>query len=97
MTWRGSLTSVQNESDDSNIGSADTTATSASSVLSTLAPVAIYALIFGALFVVFRRWFPRIYRPRTFLGSLRADRRTPQISETLFGGSQRQQPGRSLR
>lgn len=65
---------LQNQSDDPNVGSAqnsDANSSSASQVLSTLAPVAIFALVFFVLFLVLRKKFPRNYRPRTFLGSLR--------------------------
>lgn len=57
---------------------------SASSVVSTLAPVAVYALIWAILFLLFRRKFKRYYLPRTFLGSLRPEQRSPKISDGLF-------------
>lgn len=34
-------------------------------VLATLAPVALFALVWAILFLVFRKWFARNYRPRT--------------------------------
>ncbi|KAB8760607.1 hypothetical protein FH972_026599 [Carpinus fangiana] len=70
---------------DSNIGSAtEAEAQSASQVLSTLAPVSIYAGIFLLIFLIVRRWFPRVYSPRSFLGSLRPQERSPQLSNGWF-------------
>lgn len=72
---------------DPNIGAAQDTSmnsNSASSVLSTLAPVAIVAAIWFTLFIVLRRIFPRRYSPRSFLGSLRENERSPQLPTGLF-------------
>lgn len=44
---------------------------SASTVLSTLIPVFLVALVWFGLFLVIRSKFPRWYRPRTFMGALR--------------------------
>ncbi|RMY51905.1 hypothetical protein D0865_06079 [Hortaea werneckii] len=79
-----SLTRRLDRSNDENIGSARMS-NSASSVLSTLAPVAAYAAVWGILFLIFRRKFRRYYVPRTFLSSLRPEQRTPKVSDTLFG------------
>jgi hypothetical protein len=57
---------------------------SASSVVTTLVPVLIYAVIFFLLFCVFRKWFPRNYRPRAVLGTLRPSERTPDLPTGLF-------------
>ncbi|KAI7271136.1 hypothetical protein KC335_g5179, partial [Hortaea werneckii] len=78
-----SLTRRLDRSSDTNIGSARMS-NSASSVLSTLAPVAAYAAVWGVLFLIFRRKFQRYYVPRTFLSSLRPEQRTPKVSDTLF-------------
>ncbi|KAK5165486.1 phosphate metabolism protein 7 [Saxophila tyrrhenica] len=76
------------QSQDDNIGSATEgpeSSSSASQLLSTLAPVALFALVWLILFLIFRKWFARNYRPRTFLGSLRPNERSPNISESFFG------------
>ncbi|TKA82472.1 hypothetical protein B0A55_02173 [Friedmanniomyces simplex] len=65
--------------------SAKSTSNSASSVVSTLAPVALYALIWAILFLVLRRPFKRYYQPRTFLGSLRPEQRSPKIPDSMLG------------
>lgn len=57
---------------------------SASSVLTTLVPVLVYAVIFFLLFCLFRKWFPRNYRPRAVLGALRPSERTPDLPTGLF-------------
>ncbi|KAK0893856.1 phosphate metabolism protein 7 [Friedmanniomyces endolithicus] len=66
-------------------GSSSSTSNSASSVVSTLAPVALYALIYAILFLVLRRPFKRYYQPRTFLGSLRPEQRSPKLPDSMFG------------
>ncbi|GAB7361728.1 hypothetical protein MBLNU230_g1775t1 [Neophaeotheca triangularis] len=76
-----------NEADDPNVGSAQddpANSSSASKVLSVLAPVALFALIWFFLFLVLRKKFPRNYRPRTFLGSLREHERSPRMPDGLF-------------
>ncbi|KXL50907.1 hypothetical protein M433DRAFT_1937 [Acidomyces richmondensis BFW] len=65
--------------------SARTSSNSASSVLSTLAPVALFALVWGIVFLLFRTRFKRYYQPRTFIGSLRPEQRTPKVKDSLFG------------
>lgn len=57
---------------------------SASTVLSTLVPAAIYGAAFFILFLFLRRIFPRIYRPRTFLSTLPPQERTPNTPKGLF-------------
>lgn len=59
-------------------------AASASSVVTTLVPTLILAVVFFLLFCVFRNKFHRIYRPRAFLGSLRPSERTPDLPNGLF-------------
>lgn len=78
------LTGAQLPASDTNIGSASQP-NSASSVVSTLAPVAVYAAIWAILFLLLRNKFKRYYLPRTFVGSLRPEQRTPKVSDTLFG------------
>ncbi|KAF2103468.1 DUF221-domain-containing protein [Rhizodiscina lignyota] len=72
------------QNNDSNIGSARSS-NSLSTLLSTLAPVAIFAAVWFALFLLFRSKFARNYSPRTFLGSLRETERTPKMSSSIFG------------
>ncbi|EME78489.1 uncharacterized protein MYCFIDRAFT_58545 [Pseudocercospora fijiensis CIRAD86] len=76
------------QSGDANIGSSQSSSTndsnSATSVVSVIAPVALYALIWAFLFLVLRNRFPRYYRPRTFVGSLREEQRTPRPKDGLF-------------
>jgi hypothetical protein len=59
-------------------------AQSASAVVTTLVPVFIYAVVFFLLFCIFRKWFPRNYRPRAYLGALRPSERTPDLPTGLF-------------
>lgn len=54
-------------------------------MVSTLTPVALYALVYLILFLIFRRRFKRNYMPRTFLGSLRPEQRTPKMKDSMFG------------
>ncbi|CAD0088728.1 unnamed protein product [Aureobasidium vineae] len=75
----------QDANDDPNVGSAQNVSSSATGLLSTLAPVALVALVWFALFLIFRRWFPRNYRPRTFLGSIQERERSPKLPDGLFG------------
>lgn len=74
----------QNANDDPNVGSAQHASSSATGLLSTLAPVALIALVWFTLFLIFRRWFPRNYRPRTFLGSIQERERSPALPDGLF-------------
>ncbi|KAF2772722.1 DUF221-domain-containing protein [Teratosphaeria nubilosa] len=59
--------------------------TTVSQLLSTLLPVLIVAIVWGILFLLFRTRFKRNYQPRTFLGSLRPEQRTPKVSDKLIG------------
>ncbi|KAG9528591.1 DUF221-domain-containing protein, partial [Aureobasidium melanogenum] len=77
-------TSATNANDDPNVGSAQHASSSATGLLSTLAPVALIALVWFTLFLIFRRWFPRNYRPRTFLGSIQERERSPALPDGLF-------------
>ncbi|KAH0361927.1 DUF221-domain-containing protein, partial [Aureobasidium melanogenum] len=77
-------TSATNANDDPNVGSAQHASSSATGLLSTLAPVALIALVWFALFLIFRKWFPRNYRPRTFLGSIQERERSPALPDGIF-------------
>jgi calcium permeable stress-gated cation channel len=46
------------------------TGSSASALVSTLAPVLVVAVVWFTLFVFLRRKFPRKYEPRSFVNSL---------------------------
>ncbi|KAK5108978.1 hypothetical protein LTR62_007612 [Meristemomyces frigidus] len=58
---------------------------SASQVLTPLVTVGAYALVWGLLFLLLRRPFKRYYQPRTFMGSLRPEERSPKLPDTMFG------------
>ncbi|TKA69562.1 hypothetical protein B0A49_06414 [Cryomyces minteri] len=72
------------QSNDPNIGSAQKGSNSVSTVVSTLVPVLLFALVWFTLFLVLRSKLPRNYRPRTFLGSLRQNERSPSLPTGLF-------------
>lgn len=57
---------------------------SLSAFLSTLVPTLLLALAFVILFLLLRRKFKRNYEPRTFLGSLREQERTPSLPNGLL-------------
>lgn len=79
---------AQDESQDTNIGSAvndSSKSNSASSLVSTLVPVLIVATVWFIAFHILRRRFPRRYAPRTFLSTLREKQRSPALSNKLFG------------
>ncbi|CAO1596648.1 MAG: hypothetical protein LQ349_008130 [Xanthoria aureola] len=57
---------------------------SLSSFVSTLVPTLIVAVIFVSLFLLLRRKFKRNYEPRTFLGSLRPQERSPALPQGLL-------------
>ncbi|OTA63742.1 DUF221-domain-containing protein [Hypoxylon sp. EC38] len=69
----------------SNQGSAtDTPPASAASLYLTLAPVALVAGVYLAVFLVLRKSQRRYYAPRTYLGSLRPSERSPALPNGLF-------------
>ncbi|KAK5380624.1 phosphate metabolism protein 7 [Exophiala xenobiotica] len=74
-----------NTSNDQNIGSARQGSPSLSGLISTLVPTLIIAVLYFALFLLLRSRFPRQYAPRTYLGALRPQERTPAPPNTLFG------------
>ncbi|KAL1610149.1 phosphate metabolism protein 7 [Paraconiothyrium brasiliense] len=57
---------------------------SLSSLVSTLVPTAISALIFVSLFLIFRSRFRRLYAPRTYIDSLGDQRKTPAPSNGIL-------------
>jgi calcium permeable stress-gated cation channel len=54
-------------------------------LVSTLVPVLILAVVFFTIFLVLRRSQERQYAPRSYLGSLREQERSPPLPKTLFG------------
>ncbi|KAL8733580.1 MAG: hypothetical protein Q9166_001988 [cf. Caloplaca sp. 2 TL-2023] len=57
---------------------------SLSSFISTLVPTLVLAAVFVTLFLLLRRKFKRNYEPRTFLGSLRPQERSPALPNGLL-------------
>ncbi|KAK5049115.1 hypothetical protein LTR84_005538 [Exophiala bonariae] len=75
-----------NQSNDQNIGSArGEDSPSLSGLISTLVPTLLIAIAYFVIFILLRTRFPRQYAPRTYLGSLRPQERTPAAPTTLFG------------
>lgn len=74
-----------NPNDDSNVASARGQSASASQLVSTLVPTLLIAVAFFFAFVILRARFPRQYAPRTYLGALRPQERTPPLPNSLFG------------
>ncbi|RFU29185.1 hypothetical protein B7463_g7156, partial [Scytalidium lignicola] len=69
----------------SNQGSArDQPATSVSGLVSTLIPTALIAGVYVAIFIILRRTQKRWYAPRTYLGSLREQERSPELPSGWF-------------
>ncbi|KAL3420550.1 DUF221 domain-containing protein [Phlyctema vagabunda] len=65
-------------------GSSNQTSPSLSGLVSTLVPVAITAAAFTALFLIFRRKFIRVYRPRTYIEVLREEEKTEKAPDGLL-------------
>ncbi|KAI9894887.1 MAG: hypothetical protein M1814_000107 [Vezdaea aestivalis] len=55
------------------------TTPSVSGLLSTLIPVGLTAIVVLTLFLLFRTRFKRVYAPRTFVGGLRSQERSPAL------------------
>jgi len=58
---------------------------SLSGLIATLIPTLIIAVVFFILFILLRRKYPRQYAPRTYLGALREQERSPAPPNSLFG------------
>lgn len=69
---------------DPNQGKARDTSNSLSSMVSTLIPALLLAGAFLLLFLILRRSQRRIYAPRTYLGTLREEERSPDLPKGLF-------------
>ncbi|KAM0208719.1 hypothetical protein ACHAQD_010309 [Fusarium lateritium] len=57
---------------------------SVSSMVSTLIPVLIASAVYIVVFLIFRKSNRRFYAPRTYLGSLRENERSPALPNGLF-------------
>ncbi|KAL5118790.1 phosphate metabolism protein 7 [Pleosporales sp. CAS-2024a] len=66
-------------------GKARTSSNSASSLVSTLIPTALLAVVFVAAFLIVRKRFRRVYAPRTYLNHLGQQRQTPPPGSGLLG------------
>ncbi|KAL2062029.1 hypothetical protein VTL71DRAFT_6295 [Oculimacula yallundae] len=61
-----------------------TNTASFAALFATLVPVLVYAVICLSLFVVGRKFFPRVYYPRTFLSSIEPHERSKPLAEGWF-------------
>ncbi|KAH7412264.1 hypothetical protein DE146DRAFT_274436 [Phaeosphaeria sp. MPI-PUGE-AT-0046c] len=66
-------------------GKAMGSSNSLSSMVSTLVPAALLALAFVTAFFIARKYFRRVYAPRTYLNHLGKQRQTPAPSPGFFG------------
>jgi hypothetical protein len=66
-------------------GAKEGSSNSLSSMISTLVPTALLALAFVAAFILGRKYFRRVYAPRTYLDHLGKQRQTPAQSGGFFG------------
>ncbi|KAI2471101.1 DUF221-domain-containing protein [Annulohypoxylon bovei var. microspora] len=57
---------------------------SLAAVVSAFVPTWVTGLIFVSIFIVIRRWYPNIYAPRTFIGSIPEKDRTPSAGRSYF-------------
>ncbi|KAI1377913.1 DUF221-domain-containing protein [Hypoxylon crocopeplum] len=57
---------------------------SLAAIVSAFVPTWVTGLIFVAIFIVVRRWYPNIYSPRTFIGSIPEKDRTPSPGRSYF-------------
>jgi hypothetical protein len=60
------------------------TSNSLSGLISTLAPAAAIAGAYLIVFLIFRTKFPRFYGPRSFLGTLPEQSRSPKLNNGMF-------------
>jgi hypothetical protein len=80
------LTTIpQHQRNDQNIGSNRGGSASLSGLISTIVPVFVIAFAMTLAFMVLRRTQVRQYAPRTYLGSLRKQERTPALPNSFFG------------
>ncbi|OAQ95343.1 hypothetical protein VFPFJ_01453 [Purpureocillium lilacinum] len=69
---------------DDREGSANTPPQSAWAMVDTLVPVLVISAIYIIIFLIFRRSQRRFYAPRTYLGSLRENERSPELGTGWF-------------
>ncbi|KAK7956170.1 uncharacterized protein PG986_005392 [Apiospora aurea] len=72
------------DQNDPNIGSNRGGDSSLSGLVSTLVPVAVVSGIYIIVFLILRRSQRRYYAPRTYLGSIRENERSPALPTGLF-------------
>jgi hypothetical protein len=82
---RRSTNTIGRRSSPSPTGSGSTGDASVSGLVSTLVPTLIIAIVMVTVFLFLRRTQKRQYAPRTYLGSLRPQERSPALSNSLFG------------
>ncbi|KFY59247.1 hypothetical protein V497_04400 [Pseudogymnoascus sp. VKM F-4516 (FW-969)] len=58
--------------------------TSVSGLVATLVPTLLIALVYVSIFLVLRRSHRRFYAPRTYLGTLRDNERSPELPRGMF-------------
>ncbi|OBT41569.1 hypothetical protein VE00_09155 [Pseudogymnoascus sp. WSF 3629] len=58
--------------------------TSVSGLVATLIPTLVVALVYVTIFLVLRRSHRRFYAPRTYLGTLRDNERSPELPTGMF-------------
>lgn len=80
------LTSIQDASNDPNVGSAQQNADpSASSLITTLVPVLVIAIVWFSVFVLVRNRAAWKYAPRTRSKTLRQNLYSPELPNTALG------------
>ncbi|KAF2133730.1 DUF221-domain-containing protein [Dothidotthia symphoricarpi CBS 119687] len=67
------------------VGGATGSSNSLSSMISTFIPAAVLAGAFIVAFLIGRKYFRRVYAPRTYLNHLGTQRQTPAQSGSMFG------------
>lgn len=78
------MSDLANQETPNQGSSRDTPPVSLQGLYLTLAPVALTAAVYIVIFLVLRRSQRRWYAPRTYLGNLREQQRTPELPGGLF-------------
>ncbi|KAG9240791.1 hypothetical protein BJ878DRAFT_524228 [Calycina marina] len=76
---------MQLDIDNAGSGTSNSQSSSASAMLATLIPVGLLAVVFITVFNVLRRKFPRVYHPRTFLGTLKEQEKSQSLPDNKIG------------
>ncbi|TDZ22831.1 Uncharacterized protein Cob_v004432 [Colletotrichum orbiculare MAFF 240422] len=79
-----SLDNLEGGQENQGEARGDTSGSSISGLVSTLAVCAPIAVVYLVIFLILRRSQRRFYAPRTYLGSLRENERTPGLDGGLF-------------